>query len=207
MDYTIFITTHGNSSHAEKAKNCIVGFNAVIFDGTGYPTYSKLINDCIVSSKTEIVIIMNHKIRATALNVYNMLHLIHKGYGLVCMRNFFFYGFKKDLIRKIGFFDERFIGGGCEDSDLIRRLIENNIGWYDSTETPLLIMKSGWDQTKAYEFFAKKWKNYGLERLLPDEEMKYDLGPYQGAAFLGLEHTILSKSNEDYFNSINFKFK
>jgi len=206
MKYSIIIPSN-NAMLAQQAKNCLWGLNVVIFDGKGYPSYAKLINDCILSAKEEIVIIVNHKIRATPLDIYKMLHLINKGYGLVCMRNFYFYGFKKDLIRKVGFFDERYIGGGCEDSDLIRRLIENKIGWYDSIETSLIIIPSSWDQSKAHEFHNKKWKNVGLERLLPDEKYDYDLGPYQGAEFLGLEHTVLSKTNEDYFNSINFKFK
>jgi len=206
MKYSIIIPSH-NPTLSQQAKNCLPGFPVTIFNGAGYPSYAKLINNCIMNAEEEIVIIMNHKIRATAFDIYKMLHLINKGYGLVCMRNFYFYGFKKDLIRKVGFFDERFIGGGCEDSDLIRRLIENNVGWYDSIETPLIIIPTTWDQSKAYEFFHKKWKDLALERLLPDEKYDYDLGEYQGAKFLGLEHTILSKTNEDYFNSINFKFK
>lgn len=206
LNYEIIVPSH-DQSLAQKVKDCLNGFPVKIFDGRGYPSYAKLINDCILSTKKEIVIIANHKLRPTALHIYKMLELIHKGYGLVCMRNFYFYGFKKDLIRKVGFFDERFLGGGCEDADLIRRLIENKIGWYDSVETPLVIMPTSWDQTKAYEHMNKKWKDGKLERLLPDEKYDYDLGPYQGSKFLGLESTILSKTNEDYFNNINFKFK
>lgn len=206
MKYSIIIPSN-HPTLAQQAKNCLWGLEATIFNGKGYPSYAKLINDCILSAKEEVVIIVNHKVRATPLDIYKMLYLINKGYGLVCMRNFYFYGFKKDLIRKVGFFDERFIGGGCEDSDLIRRLIENKIGWYDSVETQLVIQPSSWDQSKAYEFFHKKWKDLALERLLPDEKYDYELGPYQGSTFLGLEYTTLSKTNEDYFNSINFKFK
>jgi hypothetical protein len=102
---------------------------------------------------------------------------------------------------------DRFIGGSCEDSDLIRRLIENNIGWYDSIETNLLIKSSSWNSTKAYKFFYSKWKDGELERLLPDEEYDYELGPTKNAKFLDLSHTVLSKTNKDYFNKINYKFK
>ena len=204
MDYSIIIPSN-DKKLAQQAINCIPNFPVTIFNGDNYPSYSKLINDCIISADTEIVIILNHKIRANPLDIMKMINLIHHGYGLVCMRNFYFYGFKKDLIRKIGFFDERFIGGSCEDSDLIYRLIEHNIGWFDSIETDLIIKKSSWDSTKAYEFMNKKWS--GLNRLLPDEEMKHDLGKYKGAKFLDLSHTILSKTNADYFQSINFKFK
>lgn len=204
--YSIIIPSH-NPTLAQQTKNCLWGLESTIFDGKGYPSYAKLINECILSAKEEIVIIVNHKIRAMPLDIYKMIHLISKGYGLVCMRNFYFYGFKKDLIRKVGFFDERFLGGGCEDADLIRRLIENNIGWYDSVETPLIIMPTSWDQSKAYEHFYKKWKDGKLERLMSDEKYNYNIGEYKNSIFLGLEYTILSKTNEDYFNSINFKFK
>jgi len=206
VKYSIIITTHGGSHHAKIAENSIKGFPLKIFDGTGYKSWSKLINDCVISADEEIVIIMNHKIRAKAMDIWKMVNLIHEGYGLVCMRNFYFFGFKKDLFRKVGFMDERF-PGGCEDSDLIRRLIENNIGWYDSVETDVIIEKSVWDHTKSYDFFKSKWKDMALERLLPDETYDYDIGEYRGAKFLDLTHTILSKSNEDYFNKINFKFK
>ena len=192
---------------AQGAKDCLQGFPVEIFDGTDYSSYAKLINDCIMTAKEEVVIIVNHKIRANALHIYKMLELIRKGYGLVCMRNFYFYGFKKDLIRRVGFFDERYLGGGCEDADLIRRLIENNIGWYDSVEVPLIMMRTSWDQSKAYEHFYKKWKDGKLERLMKDEKYDYNIGSYKGSRFLNLSHTILSKTNEDYFNSIGFKFK
>jgi hypothetical protein len=206
MKYSIIIPSN-DTKLAQQAKDCLQGMDVNIFNGTNYPSYAKLINDCILSAENEIVIIVNHKLRPNATHIFKMVNLIHQGYGLVCMRNFYFYGFKKDLIRKVGFFDERYLGGGCEDADLIRRLIENNIGWYDSVETPLIIMPTSWDQTKAYEHFYKKWKNGKLERLLPDEKYGYDLGTSQKSEFLDLTYTILSKTNEDYFNSINFKFK
>jgi len=207
MDYTLFILTHGNSTFPEQIKNSLEGFPIIIFKGDGYNCYSKIINDIIVSCKTEIVIIINHKLRPSVFDIYKMLHLIHKGYGLVSMRNFYFFGFKKDLIRKIGFFDERF-NAGNEDSDFVRRVINNNIAWYDSIETPLIIMKTSWgDQSQSRDFFLTKWKDGKMERLIEDEKYNYDIGEYQGAKFLTLEHTVLSKTNEDYFNSINFKFK
>ena len=206
MKYEIIIPSN-NPTLAQQSKNCLPQFPVRIFNGENYPSFAKLINDCILSCNEEVVIIMNHKIRASFLHINQMLHLINKGYGLVCLQNFHFFGFKKDLIRKVGWLDERYIGGGCEDADLIRRLIEKNIGWYDAVGVPVLQITSSWDQTKAYEFFKSKWKDMALERLIPDEKYDYDLGEYKGSEFLDLTHTILSKSNRDYFKKINFKFK
>jgi hypothetical protein len=203
--FDIFIPTN-NLMLAQQAKNCISAFNPIIFNGNNYPSFSKLINDCILAAENEIVIIVNQKIRATPLHINKMLYLINKGYGLVCLQNFHFFGFKKDLIRTIGFFDERFEGGGCEDADIIRRLIEHKIGWYDSTETNVLQMKSTWNSSKAYEFFYTKWKDGKIERLLEDEKPKYNLGEEKSSSFLPLSSTVLSKTNKDYFDSINFNF-
>ena len=122
MNYSIIIPSH-DMTLANQAKNCINEFPVTIFKGDNYLSYAKLINDCIMIANEEIVIIMNHKIRASFLDINKMLYLINKGYGLVCMRNFYFYGFKKDLIRKVGFFDERFIGSWYEDTFFGAKLV------------------------------------------------------------------------------------
>ena len=102
-------------------------------------------------AKEEIVIIMNHKIRAKPLDIWKMVKLIYEGYGLVCMRNFYFYGFKKDLIRKIGFFDERYIGD-------IERIM---IIFYEC-------MKQTLDITKSGQSIVKILNLVGIKNILPD---------------------------------------
>lgn len=210
MNCSIFITTHGNSTLSQQAKNCLPGFNLIIFKGDEYPSYSKLVNDCILTAKEEIVIIMNHKVRPVPLQVYKMINLLYKGFGLVCLRNFHFYGFKKDLIREIGFFDERFVGGGFEDKDFGNRLLENDIALYESAESQEIYMDTSWkNQTKAVEFFSKKWKETrtSWKRLLPDEKYDYDLGPIVNEKnnWLSFKESLLLSSLEShqrlkYFN-------
>ena len=68
MRFEIIIPSH-NMTLAQQAKNCLPGLPVKIFDGTGYPSYAKLINDCIMSTDKEIVIILNHKIRANILDI------------------------------------------------------------------------------------------------------------------------------------------
>jgi len=206
--YSIIIPSN-NFPLAQQAKNSLQGIECEIFNGKNYPSFAKLINDCILSAKEEIVIIVNHKIRANFLHIDKMKYLIAKNYALVCLQNFHLFGFKKDLIRKIGFFDERFLGGGSEDADFIRRLIEAGLAWYDEVGVPVINLKSTWNGKVGEEMLKKKWeeKNGTFKRLLPEENYDYNLGEYKGSTFLSLEHTILSKTNADYFNSIGFKFK
>jgi predicted glycosyltransferase involved in capsule biosynthesis len=139
-----------------------------------------------------------------------MVYLLYKGFGVVCLRNFHFYGFKKDLIRKIGFFDERFVGGGFEDKDFGNRLLENDIALYESTESQEIYMATSWNnQTKAVNFFSKKWKetHTSWKRLLPDEKYDYDLGPMVNEKnnWLPFKESLLLSSLEShqrlkYFN-------
>lgn len=127
--YNIWILSN-RPELAEDTKKSFLPYDATIFDGSGYESYSKLVNHCIVKSKDEIVIIINDKIRGNYKDIDKMLKLINDGYGIVGLYRFGFVGFKKDFIRKIGWYDERFIGGGYEDSDFNIRMKESDIGYY-----------------------------------------------------------------------------
>jgi GT2 family glycosyltransferase len=198
MNYSIIIPSN-NPMLGQQAKNCLPGLNVTIFNGNGYLSYAKLINDCILSAKEEVVIILNHKTRPSPLHIYKIMHLLHMGYGLVCLQYFHLYGFKKDLIRKIGFFDERFIGGGQEDRDFCRRLIENDIAIYESAEVPEVYMKSSWNGSTALDFYTKKWSETQThwKRILPDEQYDYDLGPTvsSNCNWLPFKNSILLKTS------------
>lgn len=210
MKYSAFVPSN-NPALAQQAVNSFSGCNVKIFDGTidgeNYPSFSKLINDCILAAEEEVVIIINHKIRGNFLHIDKIRYLLKQGYGLVSLQNFHMFGFKKDLIRRIGWFDERFLGGNYEDSDFVRRVIEAKIAWYDATEVPVIPGKTSWDSRESEKHFLNKWKDGQMERLMPDEEYDYDIGEDQGSVFLPLSKTKLSKTNEDYYRSIGFEFK
>ena len=157
----------------------------IIFTNNGYPSFSKLINDCIMACPEEIVIVCNDKARPFAVHEYRTVELLEQGYGFVGLHNFRHFGFHKDLIRRIGFFDERYEGGEYEDFDFMRRIQEANIAVYMSTEVPCVEMGTSWKSKKAYVFNHKKWKEYGTHtvRVLKDEPMKYDIGPDTGTKF------------------------
>jgi len=133
VDYEIIIPSH-RAQLRHEAQLCLKDFNNRVFDGTGYPSFSKLVNNCIVTSNYEKIIICNDKARPTNLNIEKTLSMLDEGWGVVAPYRFGFFGFKKDLIRKIGFFDEGYIGGGYEDNDIILRLKEADVSYYESEE-------------------------------------------------------------------------
>jgi hypothetical protein len=192
---------------AEETKKCFPLFNAVIFDGSGYGSFSKLINDCILSSTNEIIIIIADKVRGNSEDIVRMLKLINEGYGIVCLSIFYFFGFKKDLIRKIGWLDERYVLGGWEDADYLRRLKEANIGFYYEKEVPVIEIKTSWGYCKpggletdinslAGRHYLSKWAevpNKSFTRLMEEEMYPYDIGDYNGSVFVDFSKTVYHK--------------
>ena len=100
-----------------------------------YPSYSQLINHSIVTSPTEWVILINDRTSPTVEEVKKMITLLETGMSCVLMYNVGFMGFAKELIRKIGWWDERFIHGGWEDRDWVWRLYLADLALYESQES------------------------------------------------------------------------
>ena len=195
MDYEIIIPSH-RPQLSYAAQECIKDFNHRIFDGTDYPSFSKLINDCIVTSNREKIIICSDKARPSSTIIENILIMLDDGWGLVAPYRFGFFGFKKDLIRKIGFFDERYIGGGYEDNDFILRLKEADISYYENEEINFIHLPSSWYYEKsslAADYYMTKWKQEGntYTRQLPEENYGYDIGPFNNAQFLPFAKSVL----------------
>jgi GT2 family glycosyltransferase len=179
-----------------------IGLMASIKDGTNYPSFSKLINDCVSESKAETIVICNDKARPRYNDFFKTLHLIDKGYGFVGLYCFGFFAFKKELFRRIGPLDERFIGGNYEDSDFLRRLNEANIACYEAYEIPYLEGSSSWNTGMSQYHFYNKWNDYTQDnkictRLLPEETYNYDFGEITNCEFLPWSHSIL-KGSEDF---------
>jgi hypothetical protein len=99
-----------------------------------YDSYSKLINHSVATSPTEWVILINDRTVPTADEVEKMINLLENGYACVLLYNVGFMGFSKELIRKIGWWDQRFTWAGWEDRDWIWRLRLNNLAIYESQE-------------------------------------------------------------------------
>lgn len=131
QDYSIIIITH-NIEIVDEIINELNPLNVKIFNGNGFDSFSKVINNACMLSDTDQIILVNYKARPKKEHIYKIINLLNEGYGFVGLYRFGFFGFNKNLIKKIGYFDERFLGGGYEDCDFLRRLIEYDIAYYES---------------------------------------------------------------------------
>lgn len=99
-----------------------------------YDSYSELINHSVATSPTEWVILINDRTHPTIDEVEKMINLLENGYACVLLYNVGFMGFSKELVRKIGWWDQRFTYGGWEDRDWVWRLFMNDLAIYESQE-------------------------------------------------------------------------
>lgn len=186
--FTVMIPSHRPRlvRRTSRALQCVP---RIIIDGTGAPSFSWLVNQCVLQCPTERVIICADKCHPSAASVRKMNTLLRKGYGLVGLYRFGFFGFDKELFRRIGPMDERFLGGNYEDNDYVLRLKEANIAYYESEEVPYRRMRSSWDITKTKAIFESKWDNG--KRLLPELPHPYDFGPSTPKIYLPWSASVL----------------
>lgn len=100
-----------------------------------YASYSEMINHTIATSTTEFIVFINDRVKPTVEEVDKMINLLENGFGFVMLYNVGFMGFSKQLVRKIGWWDERFLLGGWEDRDWVWRIKAHNISIYESQES------------------------------------------------------------------------
>lgn len=168
-----------------------IPLNVVV--GSNHESFSKMVNGIFhMASKTsDIIIFCSHRVRPKPNDVTRMVKLISEGYGLVMFKRLAFFGCKRELFTKVGFFDERFIPAGYEDDDFFIRLQEANISIYEDASVEYISGISTWPQELkkypgvefkqpiTYEFFIKKWKqdhaNLVMTRLLPEASLTYNI--------------------------------
>lgn len=185
---------------AEECRKSILPYESKIYDGTNYESFSKLINECIINSENETIIVISDKVRANPEDIDKILNLLNQGYGIVGLSRFAFIGFRKDFIRKVGFFDERYLGGGQEDQDIILRTKEHNIAHYMSEDVYRIPMHTSWDyadfNSEAWQFYGKKWKVLlnSIIKTIPEEKYNYNLGDYKSTFFLPFKESVMYHS-------------
>jgi GT2 family glycosyltransferase len=183
-NYSIIVITHDRDL-ALPVQQSLLPLYSDIFYAPNYPSFSKVVNEAIVSAKEEIVIICSYKTRPKKGDVEEIIRLLNEGYGFVALYRYAFFGFRKELIRRIGFFDERYVGGAYEDCDFSRRLSEANIGFIEAETIEYITKPSTWDSSFTKNHFENKWTEYinntnykdsKIKRNLQEEKYNYNIG-------------------------------
>lgn len=143
-----------------------------------YDSYSELINHSIATSPTEVVILINDRTHPKSHEVEKIVRLLEAGFAAATMYSVGFMGLTKELIRKIGWWDERFYGAGYEDDDFVLRLRLHDLAYYESEEAEYstdwqtsLRAKGGDKCSKSEPWFRTKWKisNDEIRQAVADE--------------------------------------
>lgn len=140
-----------------------------------YDSYSELINHSIITSPTEWVILINDRTLPKLEEAKKMIGLLESGFSCVYLYNVGFMGFSKELIREIGWWDERFTNGGCEDFDWTWRIRQADLALYESSESTY---EHHWKSPLnvpgchiSWPYFQQKydWDSYTVRKLIPEE--------------------------------------
>jgi|688.fasta_scaffold593073_2 hypothetical protein len=153
-------TINSNRQHlADELIRSTPDINFDLFTPNNPKSYSEMMNQSILSSKSEYCIFLSDKARPeSSKSFYKIIQLLRSGYGLVGLYALGFFGIHKETIRRVGFFDERFVGGGQEDMDFLFRLNEANIAYYYDLEIPFLNIPSSWPPSdNNRKLLADKW--------------------------------------------------
>ncbi len=142
-----------------------------------YPSYSEMLNEAIATSPTEFVIMVNDRVLPTVHQAQKIITLLENGFACAMQWNVGFMGLSKELVRKIGWWDQRYTNGGWEDRDWVFRMVLEDLAFYESQESdydfswksPLQVM-DGCDASEPH--FVKKWKLIKDEvcRVVPEEQ-------------------------------------
>ena len=147
-----------------------------------YPSYSQLINHSIATSPSEWIILVNDRTTCTREHNLKIINLLEQGFASVFLYNVGYMAFSKELIRNIGWWDERFLLGGWEDRDWVFRLAQANLALYESQEanydyswkSPLQEIGSNCRLSEPH--WCKKWEqkyNDAIVKMIPEENYEH----------------------------------
>jgi hypothetical protein len=126
-----------------------------------YSSFSQMINEAIDDTDSEFMIFCNPKTKFTSDDIEFILEKLSNGYCYASVVSFGFFGFPKELIRRIGMLDESFIGGEFEDDDFAIRLshFKKAVWWgYDYDKYIFYLSKSNNLKHISYPIFKRKYK-------------------------------------------------
>jgi hypothetical protein len=147
-----------------------------------YPSFSQLMNHAIATSKHEWMIFVNDRTTTSAANTLKICKLLSEGYACVYLYNVGYMGFSKELVRTIGWWDERYKLGGWEDRDWTFRLAQADLALYESQEvpydyswkSPLQVIGHGCRESQPH--WDRKWEQKyqdAIVKMLPEENYEH----------------------------------
>ena len=143
-----------------------------------YDSYSQLVNESIATSPTERILLVSDRVIPTPEEGKRAIEILNQGYAMAGMWGVAYAAVTKELFRKVGWWDERFLGGGYEDDDYTLRMKLANVACYESIESNYDFSwrpprKDGHAACAASEpHFNKKWhqmQDY-IARVVPEED-------------------------------------
>ena len=190
----------------QRIEKTLPELNLNFLSGEGCPSYSYLINQAIKNSPTEKFITFGDKAFPQLIHFEKAMRLLNDGFASVQLYCLGFCGWDKELFRIIGLFDERYIGGGLEHPDILIRMKEANIAYYESLEVPYERSPGTWPGEKAADFFHKKWISPKYEgqidyekRIMPEENSFFEERKSQ-KTFKEYKESIILTGNTSLFN-------
>lgn len=91
------------------------------FSGS-YSNFSQLVNEAIVETSSEFMVFINPKTQINRQDIHTIIDDLCNGYAWSSVCSFGLWGATKELFRRVGMMDERFIGSEYEDNDFAIRL-------------------------------------------------------------------------------------
>ena len=180
--------------------------------------YSKIHNNGIKHTDTEFVILTAWRSRPTIEHFHKVFEKLSEGYAVVDLCLMHFTSFGKDVLSKIGWFDEGFIFGHCEDWDFYNRIIMSKLAAYITNEVPEVKKETTWTagrkigpfNAENYEYYMSKWKKINRDLYLMKKEVNFKdrffyENQYSNFKYLDNKHTFVEDSwvKKQHFDAID----
>lgn len=124
-------------------------------------TFSQMINETIDDTESEFMIFINPKTIICTKDIEFIIDKLCSGYCFASLFGLAFFGMTKELVRKIGMLDERFLGGEYEDNDyLIRMKLFGKMVYWGQDWNKYGYYKSKCDPNRgsSMTMFWRKWR-------------------------------------------------
>lgn len=128
-----------------------------------YNSFSQIINESVTDCDAEFIFWIHPRVTVTFEMLDELLMLLCSGYAFVSEVNFGFFGCSKQVFRKMGMLDERFLGSEHEDTDWFFRLKMNGIPFFERGNQEICPTDPHkWPPMRglAHTLFEEKWVRF-----------------------------------------------